>query len=240
MTRKQWIGGIAMMVFLVVLGGCQQADTTLSTDIQPAAPAVTEPAVVVPTVPAQTTPTAPAVPAVPDVPKLPAVSMVQAVSSLVVRVNCGATQPYTDKAGNIWLPDEVKVPGVSLNKPDGMTIERTEPFEVLGVQFPEIFRTERYSMSAYEFGLPNGKYTVQLHFAETYEGITGQGQRVFSFAVQGQQTVKDFDIFKEAGGAYKAIERRFRGVEVTDEKLKIEFTSNIQNPAINGIVIIAE
>jgi len=161
-------------------------------------------------------------------------------TKLVIRVACGAYQPYTDKNGNLWLPDEVKAPGASLGPLDGMTIERTEIYEVPNVAFPQIFQTERYSMSAYEFNLPNGKYTVRLHFAETFTGIMDVGQRVYSFAVQGQEPEKDFDIFKEAGGPYKAIQREYKGVEVTDGKLRITFTPNIENPTINGIEIFAE
>ncbi len=163
-----------------------------------------------------------------------------ASDKLVIRVACGAYQPYTDKDGNLWLPDEVKAPGAWLTPPDGMTVERTEEFEVPNVAFPQIFRTERYSMSAYEFNLPNGRYTVRLHFAECFTGITGVGQRVYSFAVQGQKPEKDFDIFKEAGGMYKAIQREYKGVAVTDGTLRITFTPNIENPAINGIEIFAE
>ena len=170
-------------------------------------------------------------------PTLPAPS---AAAKLVIRVACGAYQPYTDKNGNLWLPDEVKAPGASLSPLDGMTIERMETFEVPNVAFPQIFQTERYSMSAYEFNLPNGKYTVRLHFAECFTGITGVGQRVYSFAVQGQKPEKDFDIFKEAGGPYKAIRREYKGVAVTNGKLRITFTPNIENPAINGIEIFAE
>jgi enterochelin esterase-like enzyme len=161
-------------------------------------------------------------------------------SKLVIRVACGAYEPYTDKNGNVWLPDEVDAPGASLTPPDGMTVERTEIFEVPDVAFPQIFQTERYGMSAYEFNLPNGKYTVRLHFAETFTGIYGEGERVYSFAVQGQEPGKDFDIFKEAGGMYKAVQREYKGVVVTDGKLKITFTPNLENPAINGIEIFAE
>lgn len=173
-------------------------------------------------------------------PTLPTPPAVPAEQKLVIRVACGANQPYTDKNGNLWLPDEVNAFGASLSPLDGMTVERMETFEVPNVAFPQIFRTERYSMSAYEFNLPNGKYTVRLHFAETYTGIAGVGQRVYSFAVQGQKPEKDFDIFKEAGGPYKAIQREYKGVVVTDGKLRITFTPNVQNPAINGIEIFAE
>ena len=44
-------------------------------------------------------------------PMLPAPPAVPAASKLVIRVACGANQPYTDKNGNLWLPDEVKAPG---------------------------------------------------------------------------------------------------------------------------------
>ncbi|NLH17413.1 MAG: hypothetical protein GX455_12620, partial [Phycisphaerae bacterium] len=42
---------------------------------------------------------------------------VPAAAKLVIRVACGAYQPYTDKNGNVWLPDEVKAPGASLTPP---------------------------------------------------------------------------------------------------------------------------
>ncbi len=176
----------------------------------------------------------------PAAPRLPAPPAPPLAGKLVIRVACGAYQPYIDKEGNLWLPDEVKAAGASLTPPDGMTVERAEEFEVPNVAFPQIFRTERYSMSAYEFSLPNGKYTVRLHFAECFTGITGVGQRVYSFAVQGQMPEIDFDIWKEAGGPYRAIRREYKGVEVTEGKLRITFTPNIENPAINGIEIFAE
>ena len=57
--------------------------------------------------------------------------------------------------------------------------------------------------------VPNGKYVAKLHFAETYEGISGEGQRVFTFNVQGHE-FKDFDVWKKAGGATAPTSRRCR------------------------------
>ena len=51
--------------------------------------------------------------------------------------------------------------------------------------------------------IPNGKYIAKLHFAETFEGITGEGQLVFSFKVQGKE-FKDFDVWKKTGGPNRA------------------------------------
>ena len=91
-------------------------------------------------------------------------------------------------------------------------------------------------MTGFSCTLPDGKYVIKLHFAETYEGITEAGQRVFSFNVQGHE-FKDFDVWAKAGGANRAYIETVP-VEITDGQLKITFTSNIENPQINAIEII--
>ena len=114
-------------------------------------------------------------------------------------------------------------------------MERAEA-AISGTPDQAIYRAERYSMESFSWPLANGKYQVKLHFCETYEGITGPGERVFSFNVQGQE-FKDFDVFKKAGGSLKAYVETVN-IEVVNGKLQIKFTSNIENPQINGIEII--
>ena len=120
-----------------------------------------------------------------------------------------------------------------------MTVERGD-LNIAGTDSPKIYETERYSMSAYKFTLPNGKYTVRLHFAETFEGITGDGQRVFSVSINDKTVLKDLDLYKEAGGPQKPLVKEFKNVAVTNKELVIGFTSNIENPEINGIEIFSE
>jgi len=79
---------------------------------------------------------------------------------------------------------------------------------------------------------------VKLHFAETFEGITGPGERVFSFNVQGQE-FKDFDVWVKAGGPLKAYVETVP-VEVTDGKTKVTFTPKVENPQICAIEIIPQ
>ena len=43
-----------------------------------------------------------------------------------------------------------------------------------------------------------------FYFAETYDGITGPGERVFSFNIQGHE-FKDFDVWVKAGGLRTAL-----------------------------------
>ncbi len=86
--------------------------------------------------------------------------------------------------------------------------------------------------------MPNGKYLAKLYFAETFEGITGPGQRVFSFSVQGHE-FKDFDIWAKTGGPSRAYVETVP-VEVTNGEFRIVFTSQIENPEINAIEIIPQ
>ncbi len=145
-----------------------------------------------------------------------------------IRIDAGAAAAYTDSEGNLWLPDQ----GFA----DGETVDRGDNVPITNTKDPAIYRTEHYGMTLFSQKLPNGKYTVKLHFAETYEGIAGPGQRVFSFNVGGHE-FDDFDVYAKAGGARRAYIETVN-VEVTDGKLDITFTPGADNPEINGIEII--
>jgi hypothetical protein len=160
-------------------------------------------------------------------------------TKVMLRVNCGATEPYTDKAGNVWLADQSMDTDTKWGAVDGLTVDRGD-LGITGTDAPKIYETERYSMEGYKFTVPNGKYTVRLHFAETYDGITAEGERVFSVSVNGQTVLNDFDPFKEADGYEKPVVKTIKDVDVTNGQLDISFTMNIQNPEINGIEIISE
>ena len=153
-------------------------------------------------------------------------------------VNCGADEVYTDASGKMWLSDQEKTDDTDWGVINGEVILR-ETVEIPGTQAPLVYLNECYSMSGYVFKLEPGSYTVRLHFAETYDGITAAGERVFNVSFNGKVVLKDFDVFKEAGGANKPVIKEFKGVAVKD-KLAIDFETNIQNPEINGIEILAE
>jgi hypothetical protein len=170
-------------------------------------------------------PDAAAAPAVAPAPT-PA-SVAPAALTFPLRIKAGTTTPVKDADGNTWLPDQ----GFA----DGDTVER-EDLQIENTKTPEIYRSEHYSMSAFSVKVPNGRYTVKLHFCETYEGIEGPGQRVFSFDVMGQ-AFKDFDVWVKAGGPRKAYVETVNDVNVTNGTLEIKFTSNVENPQINAIEI---
>jgi outer membrane protein assembly factor BamB len=112
------------------------------------------------------------------------------------------------------------------------------PATVTGTTDPGLFTSEHFGMSAFSRQTSNGKYLAKLYFAETYEGITGPGQRVFSFNVQGHE-FKDFDIWVKAGGFKRAYIETVP-VEVTNGEFRIDFTRQTENPEINAIEVIPQ
>ncbi len=157
-----------------------------------------------------------------------------------LRVNAGAASTYTDKAGNSWQADKFYAKGNGFGFVGGDTVDRGTDVKIEGTEDPRVYQTEHYAMDSFVAEVPNGKYTVRLHFAETYDDITFDGPRVFDVKMQGAEVVKDLDISKAAGGLKKAVVKEAKGVEVSDGILKIQFVSKQQNPAINGIEILAE
>ena len=152
-----------------------------------------------------------------------------APAAKMIRIKAGKAESVKDTEGNVWLADQ--------GFEGGQTIERPE-IQIANTKSPDLYRAERYSMESFSWPVPNGKYVVKLHFAETFEGITGPGERVFSFNVQGKE-FKDFDIWVKAGGALRAYVETVN-VEVTTGAIKITFTPKVENPQINAIEIIPE
>jgi len=146
-----------------------------------------------------------------------------------IRIKAGKSEPVKDAEGNVWLADQGFEGGQTIERPD---------IQIANTKSPDLYRSEHYSMDSFSWPVPNGKYTVKLHFAETFEGITGPGQRVFSFNVQGKE-FKDFDVWVKAGGPLKAYVETVP-VEVTDGKIKVTFTPKVENPQICAIEIISQ
>ena len=157
----------------------------------------------------------------------PAAPTKAAAAKSAIRINAGASAAEVDAKGTAWLPDQGFIGGDTIAR-GSIPIANTET--------PSVYQTEHYDMSGFTYKLPNGKYTVKLHFAETFEEITGTGQRVFTINVAGH-IFKDFDVWAKAGGGQRAYVETV-SVDITDGKLDITFTSNIQSPEINGIEII--
>ena len=203
------------MLAAMLITGCQSSKTADSkTSMAPVTPA-----------PEAAAPAAPIAPAVASAPVAPAASVAVPPP---VHIKAGRSTSLTDADGIVWIAEQ----GFT----DGDTIDRGDDMQIANTKSPALYRTEHYGMTAFSYPVPNGKYIVKLHFAETFDGITAAGERVFSFNVEGKE-FKDFDVFVKAGGAQRAYIETVP-VEITDGKLDITFTSNVENPEINGIEIL--
>ena len=169
------------------------------------------------------------VPAATTAPATTSVAPAPSVTKSVVRIKAGSSAPFTDSSGNVWQAEQ--------GFEGGDVIER-EGIEIANTKDAGLYRSEHYGMSSFSCAIPNGKYVAKLHFAETYDGITEAGQRVFSFNVQGHE-FKDFDVYVKAGGSNKAYIETVP-VEVTNGKFTITFTSNVENPQINAIELVPQ
>jgi Malectin domain len=217
----------------LVIAGCQSSPQESKNESAPSTAGITNALAAAPdaatpaTAPATNAEAAAPVAAAPAEPAAPAATTEPAQLVPPIRIKAGATEGFTDSDGNKWLPDQ----GFA----DGETVERPD-IAITNTQEPRIYRAEHYSMTSFTQALPNGKYIVKLHFCETYDGITGPGQRVFTFNVAGHE-FKDFDVWAKSGGLQTAYVETVP-VEITNGKLEITFTPNIENPQINGIEIL--
>jgi alpha-N-arabinofuranosidase len=157
-------------------------------------------------------------------------SSAPAAAGKVIRIKAGSDKPFKDSAGNVWEAER--------GFEGGEVIDRDPNTAIANTKDAGLYLCEHYSMDSFSCSVPNGKYIAKLYFAETFDGISGPGQRVFSFKLHGHE-FKDFDLWKKAGGPNRAYVETVP-VDVTDGKFKIAFTSNIENPEINAIEIIPQ
>lgn len=210
-TLTQTLTVCATACALTFVTGCQSDHHESTNASAHTAPAVATPVATASPAPAHMVAPAPAA-------KLP-----------VVRIKAGSTAPFADSSGNVWQAEK--------GFEGGDVIER-EGIEIANTKDAGLYRSEHYGMSSFSCDVPNGKYIAKLHFAETFDGITGAGQRVFTFNAQGRE-FKDFDVYVKAGGSNKAYIENVP-VEVTNGKFTITFTSNVENPQINAIEIVPQ
>jgi len=158
-----------------------------------------------------------------------------------LRVDTGNRATYKDLNGKIWEQDrEYGREGYGFARSYGDMVDRGWNARIYGTKEPRIYQTEHWGVERFVAEVPDGRYTVILHFAETWEGIDRQGPRVFDVKIEGQDVLTGFDILKEAGAMNTAVVREFKHIEVDDGKLEIRFIPRHENPLLSGIEIIGE
>jgi len=124
-----------------------------------------------------------------------------------IRVNVGG-QKYVDREGLTWLADRP----YSLGKWGYITHTYTDILftseKVEGTDDPALYQSQRFGQSfAYIFDVPNGKYRVNLLFAETIMDMGGL--EFFNVYIQDRPVLTSYNIFNDANGRNKAVKKTF-------------------------------
>jgi hypothetical protein len=154
-----------------------------------------------------------------------------------VRINTGGFD-YTDSSGALWVSDQPYVQGMQGYVGASSGVSTVSNVISKTVDQP-LFQNNRYNMTGYTFDLANGPYSVDLLFAELYEGVRGPTGRVFDIWMQGTKVMADADVFLLSGGQYRAVTQTFT-TNVINSQLAITFTkkaSSSQPAIINAIAI---
>jgi parallel beta-helix repeat protein len=113
-------------------------------------------------------------------------------------------------------------------------------YSIQGTTFPELYQTETWLPkegpgATFTFAVPNGDYTVHLHFVDWANQAAGE--RVFHVDLQGQRVLEDLDIFAEVGQRAALVESF--DVSVDSGELTLEITTEVSWPEIAGVEIVA-
>ena len=150
-----------------------------------------------------------------------------------IRINAGG--PTLDFDGKEFVADNYFIGGT--------------PFVNTEATVPELYQTERSASPpafGYEIPVPDGKYTVILHFAEIYFGADGggpggNGTRIFDVSVEDTLALDNYDISADVG-AQTAVTKSVV-VDVSDRTLNIDLSAmgNVggkDQPKISAIEIL--
>jgi hypothetical protein len=144
--------------------------------------------------------------------------------------------PYFDKNKMMWQPENYFR--------GGRVNARTNT--ITGTSEPELYQCERFGNFSYAIPVAQGSYKLTLKFAEAYWGETnsgggGAGQRIFNVSCNGEPLLKNFDIYREAGGENRAVDRIFRGVQASAQgKLLLTFVPVQNYASVSAIEVVAE
>ncbi|KAK9102031.1 hypothetical protein Sjap_019285 [Stephania japonica] len=137
----------------------------------------------------------------------------------------GSASLYVSPEGHFAVSNT----GVFISNPNGPQYIASTDSQITRTLESELYKTARISPSSlryYGFGLENGKYNVELHFAEIAmeDSISwkGLGRRLFDAYIQGERVLQDFNIQDEAGGSKRALVKKFEA-NVSNSIMEVHF-----------------
>jgi hypothetical protein len=152
-----------------------------------------------------------------------------------IRTDLGATTGHTGPGGEVWEADRCKNGAVQTFASNPVT----------GASDLTMIRSVRQGTStstafSCSWALPNGTYTIKIHFFEPSLGVGVRKADWNISATAVNPDLNDFDINATAGGINKAITQTFTGVAITARVLSVTNTAvaGFNFPIGSGIEII--
>ena len=146
-------------------------------------------------------------------------------------VNVGSSSQYIDAAGLVWDADQPYTRG-AWGCAGGA--EASTNRNILGTADDPLYQTARQGITTCRFDVRDGRYEVELRFAEHY--FQRPGERVISVSANGISVIADLDLVKEHG-ALRAGRRIFQVNAIHRQGVTIDFSASRGEAVLSAIRI---
>lgn len=156
-----------------------------------------------------------------------------------IRIRSGWPASWQDAAGQQWHADSYFLGGNAL-------VRTTNPAREVNSPDLPLYASERWGHFSYALPVAEGRYRLTLRFCEGHygrrnTGVGGPGSRVFDVYSNGVALLRNFDIFKQAGGEGRPVERTFSGIRPTAQgKIVLTFVPVVGMACVNGIEVVED
>ena len=183
----------------------------------------------------------------------------EAVPVTEINVMLGSPRYFEDRAANVaWIPEQEYKPGswgfiggTSYRRKTGFGTMLGSDIDIHGTDMNPIFQTQRVGIKSFKADVPDGEYSVYLHWAELEsdkerEALvynlgadseqTFAGNRSFGISINGTTVSDDFNVARDYGYA-RAVIKKFV-ITVKDGKgVSVDFHKKEGEPILNAIRI---
>ena len=183
----------------------------------------------------------------------------EAVPFTELNVMLGSPRYFEDRAANVaWIPEQEYKPGswgfiggTSYRRQTGFGTMLGSDIDIHGTDMNPIFQTQRVGIKSFKADVPNGEYSVYLHWAELEsdkerEALvynlgadseqTFAGNRSLGISINGTTVSDDFNVARDYGYA-RAVIKKFV-ITVKDGKgVSVDFHKKEGEPILNAIRI---
>ena len=183
----------------------------------------------------------------------------EAVPFTELNVMLGSPRYFEDRAANVaWIPEQEYKPGswgfiggTSYRRQTGFGTMLGSDIDIHGTDMNPIFQTQCVGIKSFKADVPNGEYSVYLHWAELEsdkerEALvynlgadseqTFAGNRSFGISINGTTISDDFNVARDYGYA-RAVIKKFV-ITVKDGKgVSVDFHKKEGEPILNAIRI---